>query len=430
MSTQRSLWFATLLSLLLASPVDAQINWTRDPANPVLHASTGNPNDILDLQYAFGPAVLWDQTRGVFFSWFESLPVTAPRISFSHGLSLDGSRWYYYSRSPILQTGLPGFDTHDMRGPCVIKDAGGYKMYYTGSEGSQYAIGLATSADGLQWQKHSGNPILSPGQSGDWDDAGLLYCKVLLVDSTYTMWYSGRDGSTSRIGLATSPDGVIWTKHPTNPVLDVGSPGQWDAYYVEDPAVLLQNGTYYMVYTARPQLSEQQIGLATSPDGINWQKYAGNPVLVGQPGWEGPNVTVGSMLFKDGIFHLWYSADGSGLWQAGYATSLLEYSPLGVGSGPVGVPEKTSLQQNYPNPFNPETVVGFGLAESGQVRLEVFNALGQRVKILVAGELAAGQHSARFDGAHLPSGTYFYRLTTSSQRHPGPVLQGKMLLLR
>jgi hypothetical protein len=302
-------------------------------------------------------------------------------------------------------------------------------MYYTAASASDYSIALATSADGIHWQKYAGNPVLVSGAPGTWDDAGLLYCRVLLVGQTYLMWYSGRDGSTSRIGLATSHDGIVWTKHASNPVLDVGAPGQWDAYYVEDPAIALLNGTFYMVYTARPFLEAQQIGLATSSDGITWQKFAANPILTGQPGWEGANVTVASMLFKETKFHLWYSADGSGTWQAGYATSPLEYSPLEVGPVPAGVPEKTYLRQNYPNPFNPETVVEFGLAESGLVRLEVFNTLGQRVKVLVAAELAAGQHSARFDGTHLPSGTYLYRLTTTSQRD-SDLLQGKMLLVK
>jgi hypothetical protein len=257
-----------------------------------------------------------------------------------------------------------------------------------------------------------------------------LYCKVLRIGQTYFMWFSGRDGSTSRIGLATSPDGIVWTKHGANPVLDVGGPGQWDAYYVEDPAVVFTNGLFYMVYTARPYLEAQQIGLATSPDGVTWQKYASNPVLTGQPNWEGANVAVASMLFRDTTFHLWYSANGSGTWQAGYATAPLDYPPLGVTQDPDGIPEEVYLAQNYPNPFNPETVIEFGLAEAGFVRLEVFNTLGQRVKALVGAELGAGSHSVRFDGTDLPSGTYFYRLTTPARGYQTPVLQGKMLLVK
>jgi predicted GH43/DUF377 family glycosyl hydrolase len=316
-----------LVVLATVTSVMSQTTWTRHPENPVFNTSSSNPNDIHSLSYAFGPSVLWDQSRGVFFSWFESVAEGAPRFSFSHAMSLDGSRWYYYSRSPVLETGPAPFDSYNLRGPCVIRDAGGYKMYYTAASASTYSIGLATSADGIHWTKYAGNPILVPGAAGTWDDAGLLYCKVLLIGQTYFMWYSGRDGSTSRIGLATSTDGVAWTKHNANPVLGVGNPGQWDAYYVEDPAVASVNGILYMVYTARPNLSTQQIGLATSLDGVSWQKYASNPILTGQAGWEGSNVAVASLLLKDNTFHLWYSADGSGTWKAGFATAPLEYPP-------------------------------------------------------------------------------------------------------
>jgi predicted GH43/DUF377 family glycosyl hydrolase len=326
---RKKLAFLCLILVFLTSamPGVSQVNWTRHPENPVFTTSTSNPNDIHNLSHAFGPAVLWDQPRGVFFSWFETVGEGAPRFSFSHAMSLVGSRWYYYSRSPVLETGPAPFDYYNLRGPCVIRDAGGYKMYYTAASASTYSIGLATSADGIHWQKYAGNPVLLQGAAGTWDDAGILYCKVLLVGQTYLMWYSGRDGSTSRIGLATSPDGITWTKHASNPVLGVGNPGQWDAYYVEDPAVVALNGLFYMVYTARPNLATQQIGLATSLDGIAWQKYAANPILTSQPGWEGANVAVASLLFKDNMFHMWYSADGSGTWKAGLATAPLEYPP-------------------------------------------------------------------------------------------------------
>ncbi len=64
----------------------------------------------------------------------------------------------------------------------------------------------------------------------------------------------------------------------------------------------------------------------------------------------------------------------------------------------------------YPNPFNPTTTLRFSLPEAADVRLEVFNLLGQRVATLVDERLAAGDHTAPFDASHLPSGTYLYRL--------------------
>ncbi len=51
------------------------------------------------------------------------------------------------------------------------------------------------------------------------------------------------------IGYATSPDGILWEKHPDNPVLDIGAAGEWDDQRIVSPAVLLDGTTYKMWYT-------------------------------------------------------------------------------------------------------------------------------------------------------------------------------------
>jgi len=75
-----------------------------------------------------------------------------------------------------------------------------------------------------------------------------------------------------------------------------------------------------------------------------------------------------------------------------------------------GLPTAFVLTQNYPNPFNPSTEIRFGLPVAANVRLAVFNVLGQEVALLASGVLPAGVHSRTFDAAVLPAGIYFYRL--------------------
>ena len=94
------------------------------------------------------------------------------------------------------------------------------------------------------------------------------------------------------------------------------------------------------------------------------------------------------------------------------------------------LPATVELSQNYPNPFNPTTTISFSLPEAGTVRIEVFNVLGQRVRTLLDGELAAGLHSVVWDGRAdngfaVSSGVYFYRLSTGDVRQ-----SRKMLLLK
>ena len=72
--------------------------------------------------------------------------------------------------------------------------------------------------------------------------------------------------------------------------------------------------------------------------------------------------------------------------------------------------EKFTLSQNYPNPFNPVTNIGFGLAKSTYVKIDIFNILGQQVTTLLDTKKPAGYHIVQFDGRKFASGVYFYRI--------------------
>lgn len=82
------------------------------------------------------------------------------------------------------------------------------------------------------------------------------------------------------------------------------------------------------------------------------------------------------------------------------------------------VPLRFELSQNYPNPFNPITQIDYQIAKDGYVLLEIFNVLGQKVKTLVSENQMAGNYTVIWNGTDdnnrkLPSGIYFYRLTSS-----------------
>jgi len=76
------------------------------------------------------------------------------------------------------------------------------------------------------------------------------------------------------------------------------------------------------------------------------------------------------------------------------------------------IPLEFELSQNYPNPFNPTTTIGFSLPEASDVRIEVYNILGQRVGVLLDEFRDAGYHSVIWDAGNVPSGVYFYRIIT------------------
>lgn len=78
------------------------------------------------------------------------------------------------------------------------------------------------------------------------------------------------------------------------------------------------------------------------------------------------------------------------------------------------IPDGYALSQNYPNPFNPSTTINFTLPASQDVKLTVFNVLGQHVATLADGFYSEGTHALRFNASHLASGTYIYRLQTGN----------------
>jgi hypothetical protein len=89
------------------------------------------------------------------------------------------------------------------------------------------------------------------------------------------------------------------------------------------------------------------------------------------------------------------------------------------------LPTEFALSQNYPNPFNPATRISFSLPEAADVKLEVFNVLGQNVAVPIDGFLEAGEHSVVWDASEFSSGVYLYRLVSGNHAETR-----KMLLLK
>ncbi len=79
-------------------------------------------------------------------------------------------------------------------------------------------------------------------------------------------------------------------------------------------------------------------------------------------------------------------------------------------------PLRFELSQNYPNPFNPATTISFSLPMQTDVKLTVYNSIGQAVKVLVQGEQPAGVHHVTFDARKLPTGVYFYEIVAGKYR--------------
>ena len=85
-----------------------------------------------------------------------------------------------------------------------------------------------------------------------------------------------------------------------------------------------------------------------------------------------------------------------------------------TGVDDVIIPTDYSLEQNYPNPFNPTTNISFTLLKAENVKLTVYNTLGDEVAVIADNSFSAGRNTVTFNAASLSSGVYIYKIETSS----------------
>lgn len=226
------------------------IHWTRDPVYPILNASAW-PN-VLD-------------ESGTYKMWYQSVSAPYQPTAVEYATSADGIHWTPYSGNPVLSPSASAFDSLLVAPGGVVHDASGYRMWYTGNNGSlTYSVGLATSPDGIHWTKYSGNPIITPGFGGAYDGERVIACNVLPWNGGLLMGYVGADsGFVQRIAMATSADGIHWTPVP-GPTLDVGPSGSWDDLGLSRMAIADVGGNLTMWYGGSSSSGYWETGLATS----------------------------------------------------------------------------------------------------------------------------------------------------------------------
>jgi hypothetical protein len=315
MTKIRLILVVAFILTLAFSQSGAGIGQLSQAAAAPLAPSSGPDWDGLSIS---SPLVI--SSEGKYKMWYSGRGASFyNQFSIGYAESLDGFAWEKFSGNPVLGPADPGHWDSLYRGQvALIEDGGIYKMWYSaGSSVGPWQTGYATSLHGFDWEVYSGNPVLTVGVPGSWDEQESDGPTVIKDGSTYKMWYHGCDAGNLKcsVGYATSNDGITWSKYVANPVLEPAMEG-WDASGLLWPRVIKNGITYHMWY-----ISDGKLGYATSLDGIHWNKYAGNPVL--SEGWDGPLIGPPGILLEAGTYKMWLHSGSAagGTRGIGYAES-------------------------------------------------------------------------------------------------------------
>lgn len=248
-----------------------------------------------------GAAVVHDGALHVLQNGFANWPA---RVGVGHWTSDDrGTTWVEQEPEPVFDgTDLPYVGVAALASSVHVVEDGTWVMYfYSWDQGtwpvSTSSIGRATApAPAGPWTADD-QPVLQAGPAGSWDEMGVRAPSVVIDESGYRMWYTGTTREQAMIGLATSADGITWQKHDdpetteaafseSDPVLVPGSQAEgnvWDQRNVYQPRVVATLDGLVMLYTSANTVTDpitirQKIGVATSLDGLVWARSRG-PVI-------------------------------------------------------------------------------------------------------------------------------------------------------
>jgi predicted GH43/DUF377 family glycosyl hydrolase len=250
---------------LLAGPTPDWVTFTKDASNPIIPVSPATYYS----GYLSQPQVV---KMGA--SWWMYLSAgQGPGFAgagIARATSDDLAAWTMDAQ-PLLNRTNTTYDAGGLIHPYVLENpfGSGYLMYYTGvSASGTFSIDLATSPDALNWTKVGA--VLN-GSGFGWDSAQVAasaYVKYNSSADRLRMWYAGYDSAGgSATGIASSPDGVTWTRITFQPVLPRGGAGSVDQNMAQGGKIIEMRGTLVFYYTCNPGIGRINSCMAQSLDG-------------------------------------------------------------------------------------------------------------------------------------------------------------------
>ena len=243
--------------------------------------------------------------------------------------SEDGIHW----TSPVKCLEVDetsGWEDNINRASVWFKD-GVYHMWYTGQARGYSKIGYATSRDGIRFTRVSRMPVLIPERPHEGFSVMNPYVRWDDARGVWRMWYaSGETYEPNVLCYAESKDGLVWEKSPLNPIFVKGS--GWEKDRIGGCEVHpLPDGSWAMFYIGYSDIHTARIGCAVSPDGVTrWRRLAANPLVEPTPGaWDSAAVYKPSVVRDEANdrWLLWYNGRTGGREYIG----LVEHKGLDLG---------------------------------------------------------------------------------------------------
>ena len=228
--------------------------------------------------------------------WYSGHDGTTWRIL--HATGLPDATWE--RRGVVIEPGLAGeTDDYGVQSPCVVRTRGGFLMTYTGFDGELNRLHMASSMDGASW-----TPLGTFLHRGDDDQLGASHPSILVTGLRWWLFFAGVGGPQgarhSSIVAAVSENGASWDR-----IGAVLGPSEGELS-VSNPCVIEHEREFEMFY-ASDDGRRTGIALATSRDGVNWDRRG----LVLPPAGDGDDgletQTPCVVRLSDGSYRMWYA---------------------------------------------------------------------------------------------------------------------------
>lgn len=221
---------------------------------------------------------------------------------------------------PVLSPRGEGFEAKGVFNPAVVKVKGGFVMLYRAQDRKGISrIGYATSADGVTFKREPA-PVLSPEAEYE-HGGGVEDPRLVEIGGTYYLTYTAYNGKDAQLALATSRDLRRWERKG---VILPAYKGRWNVHWTKAGAIVPQaiDGKYWMFFMADARDKRDQMGIAYSTDLTTWHEALDHPILPRREGrFDSRVVEPGPppVLTDEGILLLYNGADDRLVYRVGWA---------------------------------------------------------------------------------------------------------------